>query len=206
MVDAEHKAVTVLCAGLVEATALAAQLGPEAMHRLMQACLATAQQVLPPYGGTLTHITGEGFVALFGAPLADEDHARRAVLAAVALQQALQACHEGVSPSVPLSIGVHTGPVVVGGLGAESHRLYTAVGETIELASRLRQQAAPGTILLSVATQQLVQTEVQVDDGGTLGMAGDCGPGAGVPGARDHAAAVGGAGAWGTRLESVRRA
>jgi DNA-binding winged helix-turn-helix (wHTH) protein len=86
VVDAEHKAVTVLCAGLVEATAQAAQLGPGAMHCLMQACLATAQQVLPPYGGTLTHISGEGFVALFGAPLAEEDHARRAVLAAVALQ------------------------------------------------------------------------------------------------------------------------
>ena len=83
----------------------------------------------------------------------------------------------GVSPSVPLSIGVHTGPVVVGGLGAESQRLYTAVGETLELASRLRQQAAPGAILLSAATQQLVQAEVQVDDGGTLGVAGEAAPG-----------------------------
>ena len=206
VVDAEHKAVTVLCAGLVEVTAQAAQLGPEAMHQLMQACLATAQQVLPPYKGTLTHITGDGFLALFGAPLAEEDHARRAVLAAVALQQALQAHHAGESSSVPLSIGVHTGPVVVSGLGEENHRLYTAVGETIELASRLRQQAAPGTILLSVATQQLVQ------DGGAGGRQGDpwdggrCGPGNGVPGGRDHAAAVGGAGAWGTCLESVRRA
>jgi class 3 adenylate cyclase/tetratricopeptide (TPR) repeat protein len=173
VVDAEHKAVTVLCAGLVEATAQAAQLGPEAMHHLMQACLATAQQVLPPYGGTLTHISGEGFVALFGAPLAEEDHARRAVLAAVALQQALQAHHAGESPPVPLSIGVHTGPVVVGGLGEENHRLYTAVGETIELASWLRQRATPGTIFLSAATQQLVQTEVQVDDRWTLGMVGE---------------------------------
>jgi DNA-binding winged helix-turn-helix (wHTH) protein len=86
VVDAEHKVVTVLSAGLVEATTLAAQLGPEAMHRLMQACVATAQRVLPPYGATLTHITGEGLTALFGAPLAHEDHARRAVLAAVALQ------------------------------------------------------------------------------------------------------------------------
>ena len=143
VVDAEHKVVTVLSAGLVEATTLAAQLGPEAMHRLMQACVATAQRVLPPYGGTLTHITGEGLMALFGAPLAEEDHARRAVLAAVALQQALQARQEGVSPSMPLSIGLHTGPVVVGALGAESPRLYTAVGETFELVNRLRQQAAP---------------------------------------------------------------
>jgi len=176
-VDAEHKAVTVLCAGLVEATALAAQLGPEAMHRLMQACLATVQQVLPPYGGTLTHIAGAGFLALLGAPLAHEDHARRAVLAAVALQQALQELPAGVSPPPALGIGVHTGSAVVGGLGEERHRLYTAVGESIELANRRRQSAAPGAILLSAATHQLVQAEVQVDDGGSIGVAGDGAPG-----------------------------
>jgi adenylate cyclase len=112
----------VLCAGLVEATALAAQLGPEAMHHLMQACLATAQQVMLHYGGTLTHITGEGFVALFGAPRAHEDHVRGAVLAAVALQQDLQSGKEGVRPRVPLGIGVHTGPVVVGALGADQQQ------------------------------------------------------------------------------------
>jgi class 3 adenylate cyclase/DNA-binding winged helix-turn-helix (wHTH) protein len=173
VVDAEHKAVTVLCAGVGEPTTPAADLGPEAMYHLMQACLAIAQQVLPQYGGTLTHITGEGFVALFGAPLAEEDHARRTVLAAVALQQALQGHRAGESPPVPLSIGVHTGPVVVSGLGEENHGLYTAVGATIEFANRLRQQAAPGAILLSAATQQLVQEEVQVDNRGPLGMAGD---------------------------------
>ena len=59
--------------------------------------------------------------------------------------------------------------MVVGSLGEESQRLYTAVGETLDLASRLRQRAAPGAILLSAATQQLVQAEVQVDDGGTSG-------------------------------------
>jgi class 3 adenylate cyclase len=161
----------------VDATGLAAQLGPEAMHRLMQACFATVERVLQQYGGTLTHIAGEGFVALFGAPLAHEDHARRAVLAAVVLQQSLQERPAGVSPAVALGIGVHTGPVVVGSLGAESHGLYTAVGETLELANRLRQLAAPGAILLSAATQQLVQAEVQVDDGETLEMAGDEAPG-----------------------------
>jgi class 3 adenylate cyclase len=155
----------------VEATALAVDLGPEAMHRLMQACFATAQRVMPQNGGTLTLIAGNGFGALFGAPLAHDDHARRAVLAAVALQQALQDRAAEMSPVVPLGIGVHTGPVVVGGLGEESHRLYTTVGETVDLASRLRQRAAPGSILLSAATQQLVQAEVHVEDGGMIGMA-----------------------------------
>jgi class 3 adenylate cyclase/tetratricopeptide (TPR) repeat protein len=173
VVEVEHKAVTVLSAGLVDAATLAAQPGPEAMHHLMQACLATAQRVMPQYGGTLTHITGEGFVALFGAPLAHEDHARRAVLAAVALQQALQERHVEVSQPVPLSVGVHTGPVVVGGLGDERHRLYTAMSQTLEIANRLRQLAVPGAVLLSAATQQLVQAEVQVGEGGTLGVAGE---------------------------------
>ena len=140
------------------------QLGPEAMHRLMQGCLATAQQVIPSYGGTPTHITGKGLVALFGAPLAHEDHARRAVLAAVALQQALQA-----SPRrEPCCVARHRGAHRPGG-GRRSGRgaplLYTAVGETLKLAGRLRQRAAPGAILLSAATQQLVQAEVQVDEG-----------------------------------------
>jgi class 3 adenylate cyclase len=175
-VDAEHKAVTVLCASLVEASALAAQLGPEAMHRLMQAYLATAQQVLPSYGGTLTHLTGEGFVALFGAPLAQEDHAQRAVLAAMALRQALPVGHASLSPPVSFGIGVHTGPVVVGGLSAERHRLYTAVGKTIQLAHWLRQRAAPGAILLSATTQQLVQAEVQADEWRGMGSGGRVAP------------------------------
>ena len=79
--------------------------------------------------------------------------------------------HSRHEPVVPLGIGVHTRPAVIGGLGEESHRLYTAVGETVDLASRLRQRAAPGAILLSVSTQQLVQADVHVEDGGTIGMA-----------------------------------
>ena len=205
VVDAEHKAVTVLCAGLAEASALAAQLGPEAMHRLMQACLATAQQVLPPYGGTLTHITGEGFVALFGAPLAEEDHARRAVLAAVALQQALQERPEGVSPPCRSASGCtpdrwwsaawarRATAVYRGGRDPRAGQPAAAAGGTWHHSPQRRHPAAgagggPG------------------GRGGNPWGGGRGGPRAGVPGAPDHAAAVGGAGAWGTRLESVRRA
>ncbi|MGH8067530.1 MAG: AAA family ATPase, partial [Candidatus Entotheonellia bacterium] len=177
LVEAEHKVVTVLCAGLVDAAALATQLGPEAMHRLMKACFATVQQVMLAYGGTLTYITGDGFLAMFGAPLALEDHAQRAALAAVALQQALQEDQAGVIPAAVLGIGVHTGPVVVGHLDEETQRLYTAAGETVELAGRLRQRAAPGAILLSAATQQLVQAEVKVDNGSAFEGTGNAPPG-----------------------------
>jgi DNA-binding winged helix-turn-helix (wHTH) protein len=81
----EYKQVTVLCGGLADALALAGRLGPEAMHRRMQTVFTAVQQVLHRYAGSLIEFGGEGFVALFGAPEAQEDHAQRAVLAALAL-------------------------------------------------------------------------------------------------------------------------
>jgi class 3 adenylate cyclase len=171
VLEAEHKPVTVLSCGLAEATTVAARLGAEAMHRLMQAFFAMARQVMQRYGGTLTHVVGDGFLALFGAPMAQEDHARRAVLAAVELHQTWQEQQKEERLVLLLCNGVHSGAVVVGRLGEDAQRLYTAVGETIDLASRLRQLAAPSAILISATTQQLVQDEVQVDDGGTVNAA-----------------------------------
>jgi DNA-binding winged helix-turn-helix (wHTH) protein len=87
--DEEHKQATVLCCALAEAPTLAAHLGPEAMHYLMRDVLALAQVTVQRYEGTLTQVSGEGFVALFGAPVAQEDHARQAVLAALEFRQRL---------------------------------------------------------------------------------------------------------------------
>src|SRR5206468_9394974 len=86
----EHKVVTVLCGGLAEAADWAERLGADAMHHLMQTLLARVQHIVQRYDGTLVQVGGEGFVGLFGAPVAHEDHARRAVLAAVELRQHLQ--------------------------------------------------------------------------------------------------------------------
>jgi hypothetical protein len=85
--DEEYKAVTVLCYAVADAPALAARLGPETMYRLMQAMVADAAEVVRRYEGTIVHVTGESFTALFGAPPAQEDHARRAVLAAIEPRQ-----------------------------------------------------------------------------------------------------------------------
>ena len=85
MLAGEYKQVTVLCGGLSDAPALAMRLGPEAMHRLMQTVFTAVQQVMRRYAGSLIEFGGEGFLALFGAPLAQEDHAQRAVLAALML-------------------------------------------------------------------------------------------------------------------------
>jgi class 3 adenylate cyclase/DNA-binding winged helix-turn-helix (wHTH) protein/tetratricopeptide (TPR) repeat protein len=163
--EGEHKQVTVLCGALAEASTLAARLGPEAMYHLMHDVLALAQDTVQRYGGTLLQVSGEGFVALFGAPVAYEDHARRAVLAALELRQHLRVPNaiRGQPHGVAVGLGLHTGPVVVGFLGHDPQRPYTAAGVTLDLATRLQQRAAPDTILCSAAAYGLVQAEVQGD-------------------------------------------
>ena len=133
------------------------------MYLLMRDVLALVQDTVQRYGGTLLQVSGEGFLALFGAPVAHEDHARRAVLAACELRQRLHAPNalQGQPQGIALSVGLHTGPVVVGSLGHDPQRPYTAGGDTLTLATRLQHQAAPDTLLLSAATYALVQDEVQ---------------------------------------------
>ena len=161
--EGEHKQVTVLCGALAEASTLAAHLGPEAMYHLMRDVLALVQDTVQRYGGTLLQVSGEGFVALFGAPVAHEDHARRAVLAALELRQRLRVPEvlRGQPHGVAVCLGLHTGPVVVGPLAHDPQRLYTAGGDTLARATQLQQQAAPDTVLCSAATYALVQAEVQ---------------------------------------------
>jgi class 3 adenylate cyclase/tetratricopeptide (TPR) repeat protein len=174
--DEEYKLVTVLCCAVTDAPALAMHRGPEAMHRLMQAFLALAYEVMHRYGGTITHVTGEGFTAVFGAPVGQEDHARRAVLAALELSQRLRV--QSLGEAHAIGMGLHTGPVVVGSLASAPQRLYTAMGDTLHQASRLQRLALPGTILLSAATHRLVQAEVRAEiaDVSTLDVQGVPGP------------------------------
>ena len=161
--NVEHKQVTVLCGALAEAPTLAARLGPEAMYHLMHDVLALAQETVQRYGGTLLQVSGEGFLALFGAPVAQEDHARWAVLAALDLRQRLRVPEALREPphGVAVRLGLHTGPVVVGPLVHDPQRPYTAIGDTLALAAQLQQQAAPDAVLVSAATYALVQAEVQ---------------------------------------------
>jgi DNA-binding winged helix-turn-helix (wHTH) protein/class 3 adenylate cyclase len=176
----EHKVVTVLCGGLAEAAAWAERLGAEAMHNLMQTLLARAQNVVQRYGGTLVQVSGEGFVGLFGAPVAHEDHARRAVLAAVELRQCLQEeaafSAQTQGKRVILRLGLHTGSLVVGTLPYTPQQLYTALGATTTLATVLQQLATPDAILLSAATYELVQAEIHGMPAGTLDRAGQPAP------------------------------
>ena len=159
----ERKQVTVLSCALAEADTLAVGQDPETVYHRMQELFALAQRVLQHYAGTLSQRLGSGFLALFGAPLAQEDHARRAILVALELQETLSVRRGGVIPPLRMCIGIHTGLMVVGQLGEKPQALYATVGEPIDLAVRLQQMAAPGRILMSAATYQFVQGEVRVE-------------------------------------------
>jgi class 3 adenylate cyclase/tetratricopeptide (TPR) repeat protein len=165
--EGERKPVTVLFCDIAHSTSLAQRLGPEAMHTLLQRFFERGLDAVHRYEGTINQFLGDGFMALFGAPIAYEDHARRAVLAALEIQHRLgeRRADFGLPPGEDLAIriGLHTGLVVVGSIGDNLRMDYTAVGDTTHLAARLQQSALPGVILLSQTTSRLVQDQVYVE-------------------------------------------
>jgi class 3 adenylate cyclase/tetratricopeptide (TPR) repeat protein len=167
VLEGERKHVTILCCALADVRGIAVHLGAEAMYRLMQAFLALAQHVIQRYAGTLMQRLSDGFVAFFGAPVAQEDHARQAVLAALEVQQRVRTAPALRAPlrgaSLATSMGLHTGMVIVGPLGEDAQTLYAALDDTTDVASRLQRLAGPDTIVMSEATRRLVQEEVRVE-------------------------------------------
>ena len=176
---AELKQVTVLCCDIVNSTPLTERLGPEAMRDLVAAFLETSLAEVHRYGGTAPQFTGDGFLALFGAPLTYEDHVRRALLAAVAIRNALGNDGEGTGTgrlNLPVRIGIHTGPVVFGPIGESLPMDRTVIGDTANVAAGLQQLAEPGTILLSEATRVSAQGYARVDPVGSLAIEGKAEP------------------------------
>lgn len=158
--ESEIKQVTVLCCDLVCATA-ANHLDPELMHTLLNRFFELAQVEVGRYGGTINQYLSQGFMALYGVPIAHEDHAHRAVLTAVGLQDRLAAQSADIEARHGVEwkgrMGLDTGAVVVGGIGD------MAVGETPARAGRLRDFAQPGTIVVSDNTAKLVETHMQLE-------------------------------------------
>ena len=156
---------TVLCATLADVTALADQLGFDALQRLRQAFFAMGQQLAQDYQGTLQFFGADGILLLFSGGVADVGHAQRAVLAALALQQRLQALYTDRKASQiaesAVRMGLHTGPVALNDLASEQQLAATTMGETLHLVVWLQYLAAPGTLLTSEVTMRLVQEEVR---------------------------------------------
>lgn len=166
--EGERKQVTVMFCDLVNSTALAERIGPEAMHTLLNRFFELALDDVHRYEGTINQFLGDGFMALFGAPIAHEDHARRSVLAALALQRTLQDHHaelgEPYGVTCQFRMGINSGIVVVGSIGDNLRMDYSAIGDTTNLASRLQGIAEPGEILVSESMSRLVDGYVRLED------------------------------------------
>jgi len=171
------KQVTVLFCDIVGSTLLTDRLGSEGMRDLVSSFLETSLAEVHRYGGTAPQFLGDGFMAVFGAPVTQEDHVQRALLAALGVQRALNGAADPLAAEgtdkldLPVRIGIHTGSVVFGpiaGLPMDD----TVIGDTANLAARLQQVAEPGTILLSEATYRLAQCYVQVEPVGPLILKG----------------------------------
>lgn len=179
-IEGERKPVTVLFCDVVSSTALAEQLGAEGMHGLLNRFFEAALSEVHRYEGTMNQFLGDGFMALFGAPLAHEDHARRAVLAALGLRRTLNEHPLEAEPGRPVPIqlrfGVHTGFVVVGAIGDNLRMDYTAIGDTTHLAARLQQLAEPGAIVVSDATARLIRGYLRLEPLGPVEVRGRSAP------------------------------
>jgi class 3 adenylate cyclase/tetratricopeptide (TPR) repeat protein len=174
--EGERRTVTVLFADAMGFTPISEQLDQEQVYSIMQGCVARMMEAVHRYEGTITQFLGDGVMALFGAPIQHEDSARRAVAAALDMQRALSLFADEVKAQHSIDcrfrVGLNTGPVVVGSIGDNLDMDYTAIGDTINTASRLETAAEPGTVYLSDTTRRAAQDFFEFEDLGDLSLKG----------------------------------
>ena len=209
--EGERKQVTVLFADLTGNTELIRDLDPEAGQALLDPASQRMMDAVHRFEGTVNDVAGDGLMAMFGAPIAHEDHALRACYAALAMQAAMRRYADEVRRTrgleMLLRVGLHSGDVVVRTISNDLYMNYSGVGVTTNLAARMEQLAPPGTIRVTAATLHLVEGAVQVH---ALGL--DPGQGAGrarrcLRVGRGHprpSPLAGGRGAWADALCRAR--
>ena len=164
-IEGERKLVTVLFADVANYTSMSEKLDPEEVHQIMDGCFKILMEEIHRYEGTINQFTGDGVMALFGAPVAHEDHAQRACYAALSIQRAVGDYGEKVMKDTgaefKMRIGLNSGPVIVGSIGDDLRMDYTAVGDTTNLAARIQQITKPGQICVSEETHNIIRDYFQ---------------------------------------------
>jgi class 3 adenylate cyclase len=165
--SAEYKQVTVLFADVVHSMDIAAAVGAERLREIMTDLVSCASSVVQRYGGTVGSFTGDGIMAMFGAPVALEDHAIRACLAGLAIQDDANRLAVEVQDrdriELRLRVGLNSGQVIAGGIGWGPFG-YTAVGEQVGMAQRMESVSSPGGVMLSASTARLVEGTAAVGE------------------------------------------
>jgi class 3 adenylate cyclase/tetratricopeptide (TPR) repeat protein len=160
-IEGERKLLTVLFADVANFTSISEKLDPEDVHQIMDGCFKILMDEIHQYEGTINQFTGDGVMALFGAPVAHEDHAQRACYAALSIQKAIAEfgpkVQKDYGADFKMRIGLNSGPVIVGSIGDDLRMDYTAVGDTTNLASRIEGMAKAGTSLVSSHSHKLTR-------------------------------------------------
>ncbi|MDH3446142.1 MAG: AAA family ATPase, partial [Deltaproteobacteria bacterium] len=174
--EGERKQVTVLFADMKGSMELLADRDPEEARKLLDPVIEHMMEAVHRYEGTVNHILGDGIMALFGAPLAHEDHAIRACYAALKIQESVKQYAEEVQRSegfpIQVRVGLHSGEVVVGSIKNDLHMDYSAIGQTVHLAARMEQMAMPGSVLITADTLRLTEGFVRVKSLGPVNVKG----------------------------------
>src|SRR5262249_35473155 len=174
--EGERKQVTVLFADLKGSMELLADRDPEDARKLVDPVLTLMMDAVHHYEGTVNQVMGDGIMALFGAPLAHEDHAVRACYAALRMQETVrndsQELRRAQGGGVQIRVGITSGEVVVRSIGSDLRMDYTAVGQTTHLAARMEQLAAPGSSRVTAGTLRLVEGLVEVTPLGPVPVKG----------------------------------
>jgi class 3 adenylate cyclase/tetratricopeptide (TPR) repeat protein len=162
-IEGERKHVTVMFSDMQGSTALSERLGPEEAYTVMDDIYELLIHKVHDYEGTVNEMTGDGIMALFGAPIALEDAPQRAIRSSLAVHREMAKFSDQlkqekkISAPIKMRIGIHTGPVVVGTIGNDLRVEFKAVGDTVNLASRIESLAEPGTTYLTEATYKLTE-------------------------------------------------
>jgi len=174
--EGERKQVTVLFADMKGSMELLADRDPEEARKLLDPVIEHMMEAVHRYEGTVSNLMGDGIMALFGAPLAHEDHAVRACYAALRMQESVNRYADGVrrTEGVPIQIrvGLNSGEVVVGAIGNDLKMDYTAIGQTVHLAARMEQMATLGSIMMTADALSLAEGYVQVKPLGPVSVKG----------------------------------
>jgi len=175
-IEGERKLVTVFFADVAAYTAMSEKLDPEEVHQIMDGAFKILMDEIHKYEGTINQFTGDGVMALFGAPVSHEDHAQRACYAALAIQKTLGEYGEKIEKDTGVAfkmrVGLNSGSVIVGAIGDDLRMDYTAVGDTTNLGSRMESMARPGTILISGNTHRLVSDFFEFESLGKVKVKG----------------------------------
>ncbi|HVD52068.1 MAG TPA: adenylate/guanylate cyclase domain-containing protein, partial [Candidatus Udaeobacter sp.] len=173
----ERRPLTILFADLAGSTAIAEKLDPEDWTVIVGKAFARLNTVAARYDGTVARLMGDGVLVFFGAPVAHEDDPERAVRCGLDMVREIEGeAHAHAGVSLKVRVGINTGPVVVGMVGTDVAREYTAMGDAVNIAARMQAAAPPGGVMITAATYRFVAPLVDATDAGPLELKGKAEP------------------------------